>query len=56
VVVLAAPALVEGRKYLRGAELFLSEDGRVLDSKVVDLDSGRQYMHRVFGVNEAPFA
>ena len=48
-VVLAAPALVGGREYPRGAELFLGENGQVLDCRLVDLDSGRRYQQRVFG-------
>ena len=55
VVVLAAPSLIAGREFPRGAELFLDEDGQVLDFRVVDLDTGRRFMHRVFGVYEAPF-
>jgi hypothetical protein len=55
VVVLAVPSLIGGREFPRGAELFLDEDGQVLDCRVVDLDTGRRYQQRVFGVYEAPF-
>jgi hypothetical protein len=55
VVVLAAPAVVGGREYPRGAELFIDEGGQVLNWRQVDLDSGRRYKQRVFGVYEAPF-
>jgi hypothetical protein len=55
VVVLAAASPIGGREYPRGAELFLDEDGQVLDSRVVDLYSGRRYQQRVFGVYETPF-
>jgi hypothetical protein len=54
-VVLAAPALIGGREFPRGAELSFDEQGQVLDCRFVDLDSGRRYKHRVFGVYEAPF-
>ena len=53
-VVLAAPSLIGGQEYARGSELFLEEDGDVLEFNVVDLDSGRKYKQRVFGVYEAP--
>ena len=55
VVVLAAPTRIGGREYARGTELFLDENGQVLDTRAVDLDSGRRYQQRVFGVYEAPF-
>ncbi|WP_437571866.1 hypothetical protein [Sorangium sp. So ce542] len=55
VVVLASPSIIGGREYPRGAELFLDEGGQVLDWRQVDLDSGRRYKQRVFGVYEAPF-
>jgi hypothetical protein len=54
-VVLASPAVVAGREYPRGAELFLEEDGQVLQWHQADLDSGRRYKGRVFGVYEASF-
>ncbi len=53
--VLAAPALVGEREYPRGAVLFLDEDGSVRDFHVLDLDLGRRYKQRVFGVYAAPF-
>ena len=56
VAVLAAPSVVNGEAYPRGAELFLDEGGRVLRWGVADLDSGQQYKQRVFGAFEAPFA
>ena len=55
VVVLTSPSVIGGREYPRGAELFFDESGQVLDWRQVDLDSGRRYMHRLFGVYEAPF-
>jgi hypothetical protein len=55
VVVLAAPAVVGGREYPRGAQLFLDEGGQVLGWQQVDLDSGHRYQQRVFRVYEAPF-
>lgn len=55
VLVLSAPSFVDGEEYPRGTELFLQEDGQVIDYCVVDLDSGRRYKMRVFGVYEAPF-
>lgn len=54
-VVLASPSVIGGREYPRGAELFLDEGGQVLDWRQVDLDAGRRYKQRVFGVYEAPF-
>ncbi len=54
-VVLASPCVIGRRKYPRGAQLVLGERGRVLDWRSIDLDSGHQYMQRVFGRFEAPF-
>jgi hypothetical protein len=54
VVVLACAAAVGGTTYPRGTELFLGEEGVVLDSNAADLDSGQRYEQRVFGVFEAP--
>jgi len=53
--VLAESSWIGGRKYPRGSELFLDDTGQVLNFWEVDLDSGRQYKQRVFGVYEAPF-
>ena len=55
VVVLAEQSVLSGRAYPRGAELFLDEDLQILDWQMADLDSGRRYKDRVFGVREAPF-
>jgi hypothetical protein len=55
VVVLASPSVVGGQEVPRGAQLFLDEGGEVIDWQQVDLDSGRRYKQRVFGVHEAPF-
>ena len=54
-VVLSAPSLIDGQEYARGSVLYMDVDGQVLDCQVVDLDSGRKYRQRVFGVYEAPF-
>jgi hypothetical protein len=54
-VVLAESSWIGDREYPRGSELFLDNTGQVLDFWVVDLDSGRQYAQRVFGLYEAPF-
>lgn len=53
--VLASASVVEGREFPRGTELFLGEDGEVLEFNSVDLDSGQRYKQRVFGVYEAAF-
>jgi hypothetical protein len=55
VVVLASSVVIDGQEFPRGAQLFFEEDGTVLDWHQADLDSGRRYMQRVFGVYEAPF-
>ena len=55
VAVLASSSVVGGREFPRGTELILGEDGQVLESHQVDLDSGKQYRQRVFGSYEAPF-
>ena len=52
-VVLSSPAVVGAHEYPRGANLFLSETGEVLDWQPVDLDSGRRYKQRLFGVFQA---
>ncbi|HEY9420261.1 MAG TPA: hypothetical protein VIW92_02515 [Thermoanaerobaculia bacterium] len=52
-VVLAAPHVIGGQEYPRGAEIAMAEDGEVLDAHVLDLDSGWRYQQRVFGVYEA---
>lgn len=54
-VVLSTAHAVDGANYPRGAQLFFDEDGAVIASIRVDLDSGRRYKHRVFGVYEAAF-
>jgi len=53
--VLASPSVVGGREFPRGTELFLGEDGEVLQFNPVDLNSGQRYKQRVFGAYEAPF-
>lgn len=55
VVILAAPWVFGGQEYPRGTELFLGEDGHILNFYHRDLDSGRGFMWRVFGVFEAGF-
>lgn len=55
VIMLASPSCVNGQKYPRGTEMFFDEDGEVIDSRQIDLDTGRRYKQRVFGVYEAPF-
>jgi hypothetical protein len=54
-VVLSTAHAAGGVDYPRGAQLFFDEDGGVIASIRVDLDSGRRYKHRVFGVYEAAF-
>lgn len=53
-IVLSAPFAVGGHNYPRGTQLFFEEDGRVINTYTVDLDSGRRYKVRVFGVYEGP--
>jgi hypothetical protein len=53
VVVLSAACEVNGHSYPRGTQLFFEEDGSVINTYMVDLDSGRRYKVRVFGVYEA---
>lgn len=53
-VVLSAPCAVGGQIYPQGTRLFFEEDGSVINSYTVDLDSGRRYRVRVFGVYEGP--
>ena len=55
IVVLASPSIIGRRQFPRGAELFLDEDGEVLEWRQAELDSGQRYMPRVFGVHEAAF-
>lgn len=51
--VLSEPHTFGGRTFDRGSELTLDEAGAVIEHAVADLDSGRQYMQRVFGAHEA---
>lgn len=55
VAVLASPSVVGGRKFPRGTELFLDKDGQVVESIQLNVDWGRRYKQRVFGVYEAPY-
>ena len=52
--VLSAPHAVGGAEYPRGTQLSFGEDGGVIGSVRVDLDSGQRYKHRAFGVYEPP--
>ncbi|MCD6050077.1 MAG: hypothetical protein K0Q55_1480 [Verrucomicrobia bacterium] len=51
--VLASSSVIKGQEFPRGTELFLEEDGQMLKHNQVNLDPGRQYKQRVFGVYEA---
>ena len=53
--VLASSSVVDQQEFTRGTELFLGEDGEVIQSYCVDLDSGERYKQRIFGVYEAQF-
>ncbi|WP_293332625.1 hypothetical protein [Microcoleus sp. CAWBG58] len=52
VILLSAPHTINGQEYPRGAEVYLSEDGEVIDWYLVDLDSGNRYKQRSYGVFE----
>jgi hypothetical protein len=52
-VVLSSPSLISGQEYPRGAEVAMDENGQVISWRGIDLDSGRRYKQRVFGVFEA---
>jgi hypothetical protein len=54
-IVLSSSSVVDGREFPRGTELFLEEDGKVLEFHQRNLDSERRYKKRVFGVYEAPY-
>ncbi|MCU0541636.1 MAG: hypothetical protein MUE44_05525 [Oscillatoriaceae cyanobacterium Prado104] len=52
VVVLSAVHSIGPQEYPRGAELFLDENGEVIDWYSVDVDSGNLYKQRSYGVFE----
>ncbi len=52
--VLASPSTINGQEFPRGTELFLNEDGQALKHHQVNLDPGKHYRQKVFGVYEAP--
>jgi len=54
-VVLAQTSIIDGREFPPGTELFLNENGGVIDCHSLEITSGRQYKQRVFGVYEFPF-
>jgi hypothetical protein len=54
-VVLAFLCVIDGKEYPRGTEIAFAESGEVLGRREVDLDSGRRYMQRVFGVLESDY-
>jgi hypothetical protein len=53
--VLAASAVIGGRAFARGTEIFLNEDGQVDQTYQRDLDDGHQYKQRIFGTYTAAF-
>jgi hypothetical protein len=55
-VVLASAFALGGQVYPRGTELHLSPDGEVVHSVALNLEPGRRYKQRVFGVYEASWA
>ena len=52
-VVLSDSCAIGGQEYPRGSEIAMEESGEVIRSHIADVDSGRRYKQRVFGVFEA---
>ncbi len=52
VIVLSAVHTIDGQEYPRGAEVYLNEDGEVIDWQLVNLDSEKRYKQKVYGIFE----